>query len=145
MTVIVTLIIAVCWGGFKPSVERFSESNLTQGEEELYRTIGHYLNEKGKGESLRTCEERIKLMDNDILKRGYKVEKKEQCMEIARGICEEVNQGIFTNVNKTFPPRRLIKTLRNMPLPTQTNLDCFDTHYRCCLQSVKKNALDIFN
>ena len=46
MTVIVTLIMAVYWGGFKPSMERFSESNLSQGEEELYRTIVNYLNEK---------------------------------------------------------------------------------------------------
>jgi hypothetical protein len=144
--VVVGLIAVLYWRGFKSNLEGFKEeSYLTKGEEELYGRLGDYLNEKGKNEPARTCEERIKMMDNDIMKRAYRVDRKQQCLEIARGICEEVNPGISKNISKSFPPRRLIKTLRNMPLPTQTVLECFDTHYRCCLQSVKKDALDIFN
>lgn len=129
--VLLCTITVVYWRSFK--LESYENTDVTLAEEEFYNRVNEKVTRKMESSGKKmTCTDKIKLIDNAILKEAYRLTgtDKDACYSIAKSMCEVVNPAILKGSNKKFPPRNV----ENTALPMVTRLDCFQMHYDCCLK-----------
>lgn len=104
-----------------------------------------YDNYKSKSTKESTCNPQLNdMLENEVLKSSYEKYKdvpqvhKDKCISIANHLCETTDPIMYTNENPYSAPRWLMNTYKNAEIPKMTNLNCFETNYRCCRKATDK-------
>lgn len=105
-----------------------------------------YTNYKLKANKESICNPQLNdILENEVLKSSYEKYKdnvpqvhKDKCTSIANYLCETTDPIMYTNENPYSAPRWLMKSYKNIGIPKMTNLNCFETNYRCCRKATDK-------
>jgi len=146
---LVAILFFVAVVFFSKSVE-----NLENLKEQCYLTFLDNLNDNFKSKSPKTgpfrgsCDDKINtLLQLTALDEEYSnLHKKtnefesDPCVAVSNYLCTFTHPNMFLS-ETSMPPKWLMSSLKNIPPPTHTNLQCFATNYNCCKQSqtIKKN------
>ena len=102
-------------------------------------TCDNKLNEKIQKEALKSVYSKID--DKDYKK--YKLETEGtqgntlDCVGISSYLCEYTNPYLYLSESKYFPPQWLVKTYKDISLPTNVDLNCYNKTNDCCKWSLK--------
>ena len=143
------LVAVVFFIFFSKSVE-----TLENLKEQRYLTFLGNLDKNFKSKSPKTgpfrgsCDDKINtLLQLTALDEEYSnLHKKtntfnsDPCVAVSNYLCEFTHPNMYLS-ETSMPPKWLMSSLKNIPPPTHTNLNCFATNYNCCKhsQTIKKN------
>lgn len=110
-------------------------------------TCDDKLNEKIQKETLKSVYSKMK-PEEDYKK--YKLESSSKdvnggvtqgnsldCVGISSYLCEYTNPYLYLSESKYFPPQWLVKTYKDIPLPKNVDLNCYNKTNDCCKWSLK--------
>lgn len=66
---------------------------------------------------------------SNSLKKSF---KGDNCLYKSIELSDVTNPMLYLSDSKNYPPRFLVKTLKNMPLPKNTDLKRFSNMFNCC-------------
>jgi hypothetical protein len=128
----------------------FAFTNTTEHLENLkeqrYLTFLSNLNENFKSKAPKTgpfrgsCDDKInnaiqlKALHEEYSRLPKTNSHQDSCLAAANHLCEFTHPYMYLSETQ-MPPKWLMKSLKNLPLPTHVNLSCFASNYNCCKQS----------
>jgi hypothetical protein len=72
-----------------------------------------------------------------------KTDTKQHCASIASKLCSFTNPSFHMAEKVDTPPRWLLPSLKDTPLPQHTNMSCFNTNFDCCVSAFRKHKTEI--
>ncbi len=92
-----------------------------------------------------TCNDKLnQVLQNESLKEVFNKQvksnnlenefKRDPCIAVSNHLCQFTDPKMYLSESQ-IPPRWLMKSLRDKPLPHHVDLSCFNRTYNCCKQS----------
>ena len=110
-------------------------SKLSQKKQLLFLDKINNLMKKSRNEDLDKMQTFDLENSYNELKNSNDKFKKDSCVSISSELCEFTNPYFYLPETTNVPPPYLLKTFKDLTLPKDVDLNCFNTMFNCCKNS----------